>query len=123
MACVAAASGRRSDRVRREPRNRQRGRAVARKVRFTTMIEVLYRYRVHPAQLRAFEHAYGQRGPWVALFSKHPGYRRTRLFRHKIEAGVYICIDAWDSKGAWDRFRVENAQEYSQLDRDLHLLY
>ena len=35
------------------------------------MIEVLYRYRVHPAQVRAFEHAYGQQGPWVGLFSKH----------------------------------------------------
>ncbi|HTZ55021.1 MAG TPA: antibiotic biosynthesis monooxygenase [Candidatus Acidoferrum sp.] len=87
------------------------------------MIEVLYRYRVHPAQVRAFEHAYGPAGPWVALFSKHPGYRRTRLFRHKTETGVYICMDVWDSKAAWDGFRAEHSQAYWQLDRDLHLLY
>jgi heme-degrading monooxygenase HmoA len=87
------------------------------------MIELLYRYRVHPAQMRAFEHAYGPKGPWATLFSKHPGYRRTRLFRHKTEPGVYICMDVWDSKADWDQFRAENAQEYADLDRDLRLLY
>ncbi|MGC2129285.1 MAG: antibiotic biosynthesis monooxygenase [Candidatus Aquilonibacter sp.] len=87
------------------------------------MIEVLYRYRVHPAQVRAFEHAYGPAGPWAALFSTHPGYRRTRLFRHRSESGVYLCMDVWDSKADWDGFRAENAAAYSQLDRDLHLLY
>jgi hypothetical protein len=87
------------------------------------MIEVLYRYRVHPAQVRAFEHAYGPAGPWAALFSTHAGYRRTRLFRHRSEAGVYLCMDVWNSKADWDGFRAENAAAYSQLDRDLHLLY
>ncbi|HTU70756.1 MAG TPA: antibiotic biosynthesis monooxygenase [Candidatus Baltobacteraceae bacterium] len=87
------------------------------------MIEVLYRYRVHPAQARAFEHAYGSTGPWAMLFRGKPGFRRTRLFRHKTEPGVYICIDAWDSKADYDAFRVAHAHAYGQLDRDLHLLY
>lgn len=87
------------------------------------MIEVLYRYRVHPAQVRAFEHAYGPAGPWVGLFSRHRGYRRTRLFRHKAESGVYICMDVWNSKADWDGFREEHAQAYAMLDRELHLLY
>jgi heme-degrading monooxygenase HmoA len=87
------------------------------------MIEVLYRYRVHPAQARAFEHAYGLSGPWVKLFSSHPGYRRTRLFRHKEETSVYVCIDVWESKADWDDFRSQHAQEYAQLDRSLRLLY
>ncbi|MGD0967576.1 MAG: antibiotic biosynthesis monooxygenase [Candidatus Aquilonibacter sp.] len=87
------------------------------------MIEVLYRYRVHPAQVRAFEHAYGPQGPWARLFSTHRGYRRTRLFRNKTETGVYLCMDVWESKADWDHFRAENAAAYSQLDRELHLLY
>jgi heme-degrading monooxygenase HmoA len=87
------------------------------------MIEVLYRYRVHPAQVRAFEHAYGPQGPWASLFSTHRGYRRTRLFRNKNETGVYLCMDVWESKADWDHFRAENAAAYSQLDRELHLLY
>ena len=87
------------------------------------MIEVLYRYRVHPAQARAFEHAYGPKGPWVALFSGHSGYRRTRLFRHREDPNLYICMDVWNSKADWDQFRAENAVAYAQLDRELHLLY
>ncbi|MDQ2992225.1 MAG: hypothetical protein M3R30_05330 [Candidatus Eremiobacteraeota bacterium] len=37
------------------------------------MIEVFYRYRVHTAQIRAFEHAYGSTVPWAKLFAQHPG--------------------------------------------------
>jgi heme-degrading monooxygenase HmoA len=79
------------------------------------MIEVFYRYRVHPSQVRAFEHAYGPSGPWVALFSKHPGYRRTRLFRHKKEPNLYVCVDVWTSKGDYDDFRSVNALDLEEL--------
>ena len=87
------------------------------------MIEVLYRYRVHPAQARAFEHAYGPAGPWAQLYRRHPGFRRARLFRDKNDPGVYISVDVWESKADWDGFRGANAQAYARLDRELHLLY
>ena len=87
------------------------------------MVEVIYRYRVHQAQVRAFEHAYGPAGPWAQLFSQHPGFRHTRLFRHKNESGVYLSVDIWESKGAWDEFRSQAAEAYARLDKDLHLLY
>jgi heme-degrading monooxygenase HmoA len=86
------------------------------------MIEVFYRYRVHPAQALAFEHAYGQHGPWVALFKKHQGFIRTRLFQQKSDTHVYLTIDAWESKEAYDRFRTENADEYRRLDTQLGML-
>ena len=86
------------------------------------MIEVFYRYTVHPAQARAFEHAYGQGGPWVALFKRHEGFIRTRLFRQKADAHVYLTIDVWESKEAYDRFRAENAEEYRRLDAQLGML-
>ncbi len=87
------------------------------------MIEIMFRYRVHPAQSRAFEHAYGPDGPWAQLFGRHRGYRRTRLFRHKHEAGVYVSVDVWERKADWDAFRLASAQAYAELDRDLRLLY
>src|SRR5580704_4776012 len=86
------------------------------------MIEVFFRYRVHPAQARAFEHAYGQTGPWVALFGRHEGFIRTRLFRQKTDPHVYLTIDVWDSKELYDRFRSENAEEYRRLDAQLSML-
>ncbi|MDE2480843.1 MAG: antibiotic biosynthesis monooxygenase [bacterium] len=87
------------------------------------MIEVLYRYRVHPAQARAFEHAYGPDGPWARLYGTHPGFRRTRLFRDKKDTEVYISVDVWDARADWDGFRSANPQAYARLDRELRMLY
>jgi heme-degrading monooxygenase HmoA len=87
------------------------------------MIEVIYRYQVHPSQVRAFEHAYGPNGPWAEFFRRYPGYRRTRLFRHKQQSDVYVCIDVWDSKDDFDAFRVAAAEQYAQLSRDYRMLY
>ena len=86
------------------------------------MIEVFYRYRVHPAQVRAFEHAYGPTGPWAKLFAQHPGYRRTRLFRHSQDAAIYVTVDAWETKADWDAFRVDFSAPYAALDRQYALL-
>ncbi len=88
----------------------------------TAVIEVFYRYRVHPAQARAFEHAYGPGGPWAQLFSQHPGFVRTRLFRHRDEPNVYVTIDVWDSKDDYDAFRMQNSNAYNQLDARLAML-
>ena len=86
------------------------------------MVEIFYRYRVHPNQAKAFEHAYGPNGPWAALFSQHPGYRRTRLFHHKTDPYVYLTVDVWDSKAEWDEFRRVFSVQYARLDKDLAML-
>lgn len=87
------------------------------------MIEIIYRYQVHPSQARAFEHAYGPAGPWAELFRQYPGYRRTRLFRHRQHGELYICVDVWESKADFDAFRSGAAQQYAQMSRDFRLLY
>ena len=86
------------------------------------MIEVFYRYRVHPTQVRAFEHAYGATGPWAKLFAKHEGFKRTRLFRHKTDPSIYVTVDVWESKAEYDAFRSTFSNEYAQLDKQLTLL-
>ncbi|MFN2450430.1 MAG: antibiotic biosynthesis monooxygenase [Candidatus Baltobacteraceae bacterium] len=86
------------------------------------MVEIFYRYRVHPSQIRAFEHAYGADGPWARLFMRHSGYKRTRLFRHKSDPGIYVSVDVWESKAGWDEFRKLHAQDYRRLDKQLAML-
>ena len=86
------------------------------------MIEVFFRYRVHPQQARAFEHAYGAKGPWAELFSRHPGFLHTRLFRHNTDPHIYITIDVWQTKLAYDEFRSQNADDYNRLDAQLTML-
>lgn len=86
------------------------------------MVEVFYRYRVHPAQTRAFEHAYGPAGPWAKLFARHPGFRHTRLFKHKEEPGIYVTVDVWNAKADFDAFRKLFAAESRSLEKQLALL-
>jgi heme-degrading monooxygenase HmoA len=86
------------------------------------MVEIFYRYRVHSSQVRAFEHAYGPAGPWAKLFARHPGYKRTRLFRHKLEPDIYVTVDIWESKADWDAFRKMYSEDYRRLDKQLALL-
>jgi|SRR5579875_1278747 heme-degrading monooxygenase HmoA len=87
------------------------------------MVEVFHRYRVHPSQARAFEHAYGPTGPWAKLYGSHPGFRRLRLFRHRDDASIYLTIAVWEHKADWDAFRSDHASECRRLERQLRLLY
>jgi heme-degrading monooxygenase HmoA len=86
------------------------------------MLEIFYRYRVHPLQARAFEHAYGADGPWAKLFARHPGFKRTRLFRHKEDPGVYVTVDVWAGKADYDTFKRTYADDYRRLDEQFALL-
>ena len=86
------------------------------------MVEIFYRYRVHPLQVRAFEHAYGSDGPWARLFGRHPGFKRTRLFRHKQEPNVYVTVDVWQSKADYDAFKRMHGGDYRRLDKQVALL-
>lgn len=87
------------------------------------MTELYFRYRVHPVQARAFEHAYGPTGPWAKLFGLSPNYRGTRLFRHRTETATYLTVDLWNSKRDYDDFRAEHSEAYARLDRQLRMLY
>lgn len=87
------------------------------------MVEIFYRYRIHPSQARAFEHALGSDGPWSQLYAGHPGFLRTRLFRHRGEVEIYLAIDMWNSKDDWDEFRVLHAHELRDIERRFGLLY
>ncbi|MHB1799182.1 MAG: antibiotic biosynthesis monooxygenase family protein [Vulcanimicrobiaceae bacterium] len=86
------------------------------------MVEIFRRYRVHPAQARAFEHAYGSTGPWAALFGRHGGFRRVRLFRHREDPAVYVMIGVWESQADWEDFRGRFGEESAELDRRLGML-
>jgi heme-degrading monooxygenase HmoA len=71
---------------------------------------------VHPVQAAAFERAYGAAGPWAKLFALHPGFERTRLFRHKEDSHVYVTLDVWRSRADYDSFKASYADEYRRLD-------
>lgn len=86
------------------------------------MIEVFRKYRVHPAQMRAFEHAFGAAGPWAKLLGQSAGFKRIRLFRHKLEPQTYVQIQAWTTIGELESFLREHAEPYKRLAKELRTL-
>ncbi len=89
----------------------------------TAMVEIFYRYRIHPSQARAFEHAMGHEGPWALLYATHPRYIRSRLFRHRGDVEIYLTVDVWEEKADWDDFRSEHAGDLREIERRFGLLY
>jgi heme-degrading monooxygenase HmoA len=82
---------------------------------------IVWRYRVAPKHRDAFEHAYGPRGAWVALFATAGGYRGTDLVRGD-GPGEYLTIDHWESRAYYDAFRSERSVDYERLDAQFEAL-
>ncbi|HEY5551693.1 MAG TPA: antibiotic biosynthesis monooxygenase family protein [Opitutaceae bacterium] len=76
----------------------------------------VWRYRVRPAKTEAFLRAYGADGAWVELFQRGDGYISTELLRDASDPAVFVTIDRWESRVAYDAFRKQFADEYFALD-------
>ncbi len=80
------------------------------------MYWVVWSYDVKPAQVKAFERAYGPDGDWDRLFQRAPGYGGTELRRETDRAAHYVTIDRWDSRADYQRFKDTFRKEYEVLD-------
>ncbi len=63
-----------------------------------------------------FEQAYGPEGEWVKLFGRDARYRGTRLLRDLGRERVYVTVDEWESREAYEAFREKYAADYDRLD-------
>jgi len=77
----------------------------------------LWEFEVKSGSEKLFEQAYGPEGEWVRLFRRDPGYRGTRLVRDAGRERVYLTIDWWESRQAYDQFRETCTQVYEEIDR------
>lgn len=80
-----------------------------------TLVSV-WRYRVRAEKTEAYLHAYGADGAWVALFRRAGGHISTDLLRDATDPAVFVTIDRWESRVAYDAFRRKFADEYLALD-------
>lgn len=76
----------------------------------------VWRYRVRAERAEAFLQAYGMEGSWVMLFRRATGYVSTELMRDATDPAVFVTIDRWESRAAYDSFRRKFADEYLALD-------
>jgi quinol monooxygenase YgiN len=82
----------------------------------------LWRYVVRPESIDEFIRHYGPDGTWVQLFRIGEGHLKTSLLRSQEQSNVFVTIDRWSSRGAFDRFRAQYAGEFERLDQLCSLL-
>jgi heme-degrading monooxygenase HmoA len=82
------------------------------------MFVVLWEFEVKPGREERFERVYGADGEWVRLFRGDPNYQGTRLLRDASRDGIYLTIDTWRSREAYERFRETAAERYAAIDAE-----
>jgi heme-degrading monooxygenase HmoA len=80
------------------------------------MFVALWEYEVKPGCEKRFENAYGPAGEWARLFRNDSNYRETRLLRDPFGPAIYLTLDFWNSREAYERFMAAHENEYRALD-------
>ncbi len=81
------------------------------------MYAVVWEYEVRPGQVADFEALYGADGDWARLFRRADGYVETRLFHDTGQPMLYLTIDRWLSRAAYEAFLQTAGPAYAALDR------
>jgi heme-degrading monooxygenase HmoA len=80
------------------------------------MFVALWEFDVKPGCEERFERVYGPDGEWVRLFRGDANYQGTRLLREASRDGIYVTVDFWRSREAYERFRAAARESYAPLD-------
>lgn len=80
------------------------------------MFVALWEYEVKPGCEKRFEEAYGPDGDWAKLFQSDSHYREMRLVRDAFHSGVYLTMDFWESRAAYEEFMARHGDQYKALD-------
>lgn len=77
----------------------------------------LWDFTVRAEQVAAFRQAYGDDGPWVALFRRSADYCGTELCADPANPRRFVTIDRWTSRAAYQAFRNGQQAAYAEIDR------
>ena len=80
------------------------------------MFTTVWEFEVPEARREEFETVYGPEGDWVRLFRQGSGFRETVLLRDVARPGIYVTLDRWTSRAAYEEFRIVHAAAYAGLD-------
>jgi heme-degrading monooxygenase HmoA len=80
------------------------------------MFVALWEYEVKPGCEKRFEKVYGPEGDWAKLFRTDPNYCETCLLQDPTGAAVYLTLDYWTSREAYEGFIKSHECEYKRLD-------
>jgi len=80
------------------------------------MFVALWEYEVKPGSEERFENAYGPAGDWVRLFRSDSQYIQTRLVKDSLRERVYLTMDFWESREAYEEFMGRHKADYAAID-------
>lgn len=81
------------------------------------MFIIIWQYQVKEKDKLRFEAIYSADGEWADLFKKSAGYLGTELFQDSTNAELYLTIDHWMSREAYQDFQAQWQEEYKLLDK------
>lgn len=82
------------------------------------MYQIIWRFRLRKGAERQFLAGYSANGRWAQLFRRAAGFEHTELARSVEDDRSFYTIDFWQSREAFEKFRVEFATQYEELDRE-----
>jgi quinol monooxygenase YgiN len=88
----------------------------------SSLFVIVWEFRCRKARRRQFEKAYSPDGIWARFFRGGEGYIRTELLCEREEPLVYLTIDVWRSRKAYEQFKKQNRDEYQAIDRQCESL-
>ncbi len=86
------------------------------------MYVVIWEFKVLPECLLAFIALCGPEGEWAGWFRESPHYIETSLLKSDQADNVFITIDKWESKSAYDSFYQSDQATFIRLDEKGDLL-
>ena len=80
------------------------------------MFVALWEFDVKPGCEKRFQKVYGPGGDWTKLFRNDTNYQETRLLHDPEHPAIYLTLDFWASRQAYENFLSAHAAEYEKLD-------
>ena len=87
------------------------------------MYIIVWKYTIKPEFRDRFELEYGSEGKWSKLFRESKSYRGSHLHRDVMNPNVYLLIDTWTDKNAYDNFKRVNSLGYEEQSKNFEYLY
>jgi len=80
------------------------------------MFVALWEFEVKPGCEERFEKVYGPDGDWARLFRSDANYRQTHLLHDPFHPSIYLTLDFWTSRQAYEKFLAGHRTEYQMLE-------
>ena len=80
------------------------------------MFVALWELEVKPGCQERFQKVYGPGGDWARLFRNDANYQETRLLHDPGHPAIFLTLDFWTSRLAYENFMASHRAEYKELD-------